>query len=69
MNNPVDPVASEAGRRLAARRRLITTRCAVCGSPVVGTVRRMYCSGRCQRAGAPSRLKPDADEALAAVPA
>lgn len=39
---------AEAGRYFARKRRIVESACLVCGKPIVGLARKMYCSGRCQ---------------------
>jgi hypothetical protein len=48
LNLNLPELARQVGRYYAARRRIVTTTCGVCGAPVTGTVRRRYCSNRCQ---------------------
>ena len=38
---------SAAARALAARRRQVTRPCAVCGTPITGTKKKLYCSHAC----------------------
>lgn len=35
------------GRLNAAKRRIVELTCAVCGTPIAGTLKRRYCSNRC----------------------
>lgn len=37
----------EVAREMAARRRRVRGRCAICGQEFEGTIRRMYCSNTC----------------------
>jgi hypothetical protein len=62
MREEIAKLARIAGRYYAARRRVVTVACAVCGAPTRGTVLRRYCSPRCQmrasRARARARRQP-----------
>lgn len=39
--------ATELARALAARRRIETKICPICGTPFTGIAKKQYCSGRC----------------------
>jgi hypothetical protein len=56
-------LARQVGRYYAARRRIVTTTCGVCGTPVTGTVRRRYCSNRCQVRAHRARVRANANAA------
>ena len=38
---------SEMARRLAARRRIVSGNCEICGKPFTGTRKKRYCSHNC----------------------
>jgi predicted nucleic acid-binding Zn ribbon protein len=52
-----DELGSELGRQLVARRRIVESSCAVCGTAISGTVRRKYCSNRCRVAAYTERKR------------
>ena len=43
-----DPSFTEMGRRLAALRKQVASQCVICGTPIVGTTKKRYCSNRCR---------------------
>ena len=48
-------VPSEIARLIAAQRRMEPRACVVCGTEVIGTVRRRYCSTVCRQRAAYAR--------------
>ncbi len=55
----MDVDVSEAGRALAAKRRIVEGACEVCGKPFTGTRKRKYCSHACTQRAYYARTKPD----------
>jgi hypothetical protein len=47
MSDTVDNEASDLARRLAARRRIVSGNCEICGKPFTGTRKKRYCSHAC----------------------
>jgi hypothetical protein len=41
-------ILREAGRRFAALRQVVTSRCEICGTEITGTLKRRYCSNKCR---------------------
>jgi hypothetical protein len=41
-------ILREAGRRFAALRQVVTSRCEICGDEITGTLKRRYCSNKCR---------------------
>ena len=63
----MDDAASTAAKLLAARRRQVQTRCAVCGISTAGTTKRRYCSNACRQRAKYQRHKARVGESSGAA--